>query len=291
MSRAKRTGTVAIIGAGEMGAAVGQRMRETGARVLTTLDGRSPASVQRVKRARLEIVEEDDLLAREASFILSIVPPGQALEVAERFHAPMMRATEKPTFIECNAVSPATVCRIADMLAPAGCNFVDAGIVGGPPISGRLDRGPRFYVSGPDAHLTAALISYGLDFVIIDGPVGAASALKMSYAGLTKGLIAIGAAMIGGASRAGLAAALCTELERSQPELLAILRTRMTTMFPKAYRWIAEMQQIGEFLGGPGNGSAIYEGAARLYEQISTEWEKDGGEGTGFIAAKTFLGG
>jgi len=32
----------------------------------------------------------------------------------------MVRAAEKPIFVECNAVSPATVCRIADRLAPTG---------------------------------------------------------------------------------------------------------------------------------------------------------------------------
>jgi len=50
--------TVGIIGAGEMGAAVGQRLRERGARVITTLHGRSPASVERVGRAGLETAEE-----------------------------------------------------------------------------------------------------------------------------------------------------------------------------------------------------------------------------------------
>jgi hypothetical protein len=71
----------------------------------------------------------------------------------------------------------------------------------------------------------------------------------MSYAGLTKGLIAIGAAMVAGARRAGLSVALRAELERSQPELLRMLRTLVPAMFPKAYRWVAEMEQIGEFLG------------------------------------------
>ena len=46
---------------------------------------------------------------------------------------------------------------------------------------------------------------YGLDWRIIDGPVGAASGLKMSYAGITKGTTAIAAAMLLGAARFGAA--------------------------------------------------------------------------------------
>lgn len=108
------------------------------------------------------------------------------------------------------------------------------------------------------------LSNYGLDIRVVNDQIGAASALKMSYAGLTKGLIAVGAAMVGGASRAGLASELRAELERSQPELLAMLRMRMPAMFSKAYRWVAEMEQIGEFLGDAANGTEIFTGAARL---------------------------
>ena len=41
----------------------------------------------------------------------------------------------------------------------------------------------------------------------MDGPIGAASAIKMSFGGITKGLIAIGSAMVLAAHRAGVAEA------------------------------------------------------------------------------------
>lgn len=281
-----RANTVAIIGAGEMGAAVGQRMLSKGARVLTTLRGRSAASNDRVRRAGIEAVEDDQAIARDAAFILSIVPPGEAVAVAERFRPAIARTAEKPIFVDCNAVAPNTMRRIGAALETAGCRLIDAAIIGGPPRSDRPDSGPRFYASGPDAHLMpAALGKFGLDIHVVKGPIGTASALKMSYAGLTKGLIAIGAAMIGGAQRAGLSGALRAELERSQPDLLRMLRARIPAMFPKAYRWVAEMEQIGEFLGSAANGSAIYEGAARLYEQTAAEWAASGEQCASFAAA------
>src|SRR3984893_14542022 len=76
--------TVAIVGAGEMGAAVGRRLRESGARVRTSLAGRSAESVARVRDAGLEVVNDDESLVRDANFVLSIVPPGVAVDVAER---------------------------------------------------------------------------------------------------------------------------------------------------------------------------------------------------------------
>ncbi|HYB91672.1 MAG TPA: DUF1932 domain-containing protein [Candidatus Binataceae bacterium] len=269
--------TIAIIGAGEMGAAVGRRMREAGARVLTSLKGRSAASAERTRLAGLEVIDDDEALVGEAGFVLSIVPPGVAYAVAERLRAPLTSARSKPIFVECNAISPATVRRIADLLAGTGCRFVDAGIIGGPPPAGRTDGGPRIYASGPDAPSALRLREFGLDIRLVDGPVGAASGLKMSYAGLTKGLTALGAAMIAAASRNGLAMALREELERSQPGLLASLGYGIPSMFPKAYRWVAEMEQIADFLGGENRGSMIYQGVARLYADIAAQSERGGG--------------
>ena len=260
--------TVAIVGAGEMGAAVGRRLREAGARVVTTLAGRSAASIARVRDAGLDVAIDDDSLARGASFILSIVPPGVAIEVAERLRGPLGRADGPPVYVECNAISPATCRRIRDLLD--GTTFIDAGIIGGPPVAGTQDpaKGPRFYASGRDAHLLTRLAAFGLDIALLDGPVGAASGLKLSYAGLTKGFTALCATMLAAAEREGLADALRAELARSQPNFLAWMNRAVPAMHPKAYRWVAEMRQIAEFVGAPEEGATIYEGAALLYQQI-----------------------
>lgn len=280
MSGSHRANTIAIVGAGEMGAAVGQRIRESGARAITTLKGRSASSVERVRDAKLEVIDDDELLVAESAFILSIVPPGEAMVVAERFREPLVRAAVKPIFVDCNAVSPATVRRIADSLASTRCGFIDAGIIGGPPRRESAGKGPRFYASGEEAHELTRLRDFGLDIAIVEGGIGAASALKMSYAGLTKGLIAVGAAMVGAASRAGLASALHDELARSQPQLLAMLTAMIPRMYSKAYRWVYEMEQIAEFVGGDTTGGTIYMGAARIYEQLAADFEqkRDGAE-------------
>ncbi len=260
--------TVAIVGAGEMGAAIGRRLRECGARVLTSLAGRGAESAARVRDGGLEVVNDDDSLVRDANFVLSIVPPGVAVEVAERLRGPLARAQAQPVFVECNAISPATCRRIRGLLD--AITFIDAGIIGGPPVAGTRDpaTGPRLYASGSDAHLLKRLANFGLDISILDGPIGDASGLKLSYAGLTKGFTALCATMLGAAERDGLADALRAELARSQPSFLARMDRAVPAMRPKAYRWVAEMRQIAEFVGSPEDGATIYEGAALLYQQV-----------------------
>ena len=120
-----------------------------------------------------------------ADFVLSILPPGDALALAQRF-APVLAATNaKPVYVDCNAINPATVVKVAGAIAPTGCAFVDAGIIGPPPKGD--DAGPRLYASGTEAARFASLRQYGLDLRVLEGPLSAASALKMSYAGINKG--------------------------------------------------------------------------------------------------------
>jgi 3-hydroxyisobutyrate dehydrogenase-like beta-hydroxyacid dehydrogenase len=266
---------IAVIGAGEMGAGVARRLRECGARVMTSLAGRSTPSVERMTRAGIEVIDDDARLSNEAHFVLSIVPPAVAIDVARRYSEVLRRSKSKPFFVDCNAIAPSTARRIGEVLE--GVRFIDAGIIGGPPVVGTQDpsKGPRFYASGEFANEMLRLSDYGLDIAVVDGPVGAASALKLAYAGMTKGFAAIATAMVHAATRAGLGDALRAELARTQPNFLARLQRAIPDMFPKAYRWAPEMDQIGEFIGDDREGAAIYRGMARLYEWIAAELERD----------------
>lgn len=256
-----------VIAAGAMGSAVARRMHERGATVRTSLAGRSAASARRAEECGMVAVDSDRELVEGIDIVLSIVPPGEAVALAERLVPVLAGAARKPLYIDCNAINPTTVARIAAVLAPSGAPFVDGGIIGPPPK--REGAGPRFYLSGPAATRAAMLRDYGVDIRPLDGPLGAASALKMSYAGITKGLTALGTAMMLGAAANGSAAALIAELAESQPNLLAYLRRGMPDMYPKAYRWVAEMREIAGFLADDSGASQIYEGMAELYQNIA----------------------
>lgn len=264
---------VAIVAAGEMGSGVGRKLVEHGVTVLTSLEGRSAASAERAKRAGLAVASDDDALV-SCDVFLSIVPPKDAIGLAERFRPALRRAAHKPLYVDCNAVAPDTAKQIAGVVTSAGARFADAGIIG-PPPSDNQRAATTFYVSGDAAADVATLSAFGLTIRVLDAPVGAASALKMSYAGLTKGFTALGAAMILGATQAGVAEALKDELSESQPHFLSFLNRSVPGMFPKAYRWIAEMEEIAAFAGDVPGGQAIYQGAADLYRRIAEGVEGD----------------
>jgi len=263
------TPVVAVIAPGMMGAAVGKRLVDNGLKVLTSLKGRSAETADRARDAGMVAASDEEIAATD--YILSILPPGDAVSLAERFVPALKASNAKPIYVDCNAINPVTVERVAAAIAPTDCPFVDAGIIGSPPKPG--DAGPRFYASGPSAARFATLRQYGLDIRVLDGALSAASALKMSYAGITKGTQAIGAAMMLAASRAGSADALFAELSASQKEMFAWFKRGLALMPPKAYRWIAEMHEIAGFVGQDPAAHELYEGAAHFYERIAEDFE------------------
>jgi putative dehydrogenase len=274
--------TVSIVAPGAMGAGVAQRLTENGVAVLTSLAGRSAASERRARAAGMRAVADAQLT--EADLLLSIVPPGEALALARRLAPVLTAANKKPVYVECNAVSPQTVRRIAEVVAATEAPFVGAGIIGPPPKPGSTNT--KFYACGPDAGHFAKLNDYGLIVRRLDGEITAAAALKMSYAGITKGFTALGAAMLLASTRAGAAAALKAELAESQPALTGWLARQMPTMYAKAYRWVAELDEIAAFVGADHAEHAMLSAAARLYERIAADAageKKETGELDAFV--------
>jgi hypothetical protein len=109
----------------------------------------------------------------------------------------------------------------------------------------------------------------------------------MSYAGITKGFTALGATMMLAAARGGSAAALKAELSESRPDLMDYLSSQVPAMYSKAYRWVAELDEIASFIGDDHPEHDMLEAAARLYERIAKDHEGEKKE-TG--ALDDFLG-
>jgi L-threonate 2-dehydrogenase len=261
------TPTVAIVASGAMGTAIARLLVVNGARVITSFEGRSAASIARAQSAGMTDVPFARLA--EGDFVLSIVPPIAALQFAEGMREALSNADPKPVFVDCNAVSPATVQEVAGIVAATGTPFVDASIIGIAPQPG--DPSPHIYASGEHAATLHRLADHGLDIRVLEGAIGAASALKMAFAGISKGTLAVATAMILAATRAGAAVALHRELAESESVLLQTLARRIPGMLPKAYRWVAEMQEIAEFAGDDRSAADIFDSFSSLYERIASD--------------------
>jgi 3-hydroxyisobutyrate dehydrogenase-like beta-hydroxyacid dehydrogenase len=266
------TYTIAIMGAGAMGSAVGQRLVENGARVVTYLQDRSPATVTRADAAGMESVALSEFA--NADLILSIVPPSNATAVASLLADILAQAGGKPPFVDCNAINPKTMGEVAAILSGTGCEVIDGAIIGSPPSAD--GTGPVFYISGDPNQRTEILTTCKLKVRKIEGGIGGASALKMVYAGINKGMTGLGAAVLLAAANSSTAEGLRTVMAGSMPEIQTRLRRSIPDMYPKAHRWIGEMMEIAEFLGHENPASLVFQGMAGIFAQFADDRNGEG---------------
>lgn len=255
--------TAAILSPGDMGHAIGEVLRRGGLRVVTCLEGRSERTRGLAADAGIEDLPDFDALVREADIVLSVVVPASASSLADQLAAALERTGAHPLVADCNAIAPSRALSIGRVLTEAGARFVDAGIIGPPPVWGATAT--RLYASGVHAPELALLADNGLDVRVMGSEIGLASGLKMCYAALTKGLAALATEQQVAAASLGLSDPLNRELAMSQPGLLAWLQGMVPTMPPKAHRWVREMEEIAATFGATGLPPGMMLGAAELY--------------------------
>lgn len=229
---------IAILHPGEMGAAVGQALREVGHTVCWLPAGRGSATHRRAEEAGLVASASLD----GCDVVLSICPPAAALDVAQSVAYPASGFTG--LYVDANAVSPRTAQRVMAAVTAGGATYVDAGIIGPPPVRATTTR---LYASGPDAAQVIDLFTGSrIDARPLDGSAFAASSLKMTYAAWTKISSALLLSARAAAVRLGVEPALAEEWALSQPDLAHRWTDAAAAATSKGWRWEAEMHQIAE---------------------------------------------
>lgn len=258
--------TIAILMPGDMGHAVGRVLREHGHDAITCLAGRGPHSHALAESAGLRKVETLRETVAQADMILSILPPAAALEQAQNVAAAMGKTGKHPVYVDCNAISPETAKAVGAVITATGAQFIDAGIIGLAPGKG---AGPRFYVSGPDIAPMLSLDGKGFQVLVAGNNIGEASALKMVYAGLTKGTWTLHTAVMLAAKQLGVADALIAEFEHSQQGALAAIRGRVPFLPADSARWVGEMEEIASTFEEAGVTSGFHDGAADIFRLLA----------------------
>lgn len=238
--------TVGILHPGSMGAAVASQLGHTGARVLWVPTRRSQATVTRAETAGLEASTSLGTLLELSDVVIALCPPAASEELA---HEVAEHGIAGKIYVEANAISPARVRRIAEMLPESV--FVDASVVGSPPVGGKR---PRLYVSGPSLALDQlARLFAPTDVQVhpLSEDVGQASALKLAYTSYQKASRVLAAVAYGVAEANGVTDELIDIASQRSGSYLAepdyIPKTAA-----RAWRWGPEMEEAAELLADAG---------------------------------------
>ena len=258
---------IGLMSPGDMGHKVGGAIRAKGYRVVTSTAGRSALTKTRAQREGLDDVGSLAAIVEVSDIILSIMPPERAEDFAREVAAEAKRQKKSPIFVDCNAISPVTMKRIDGIILGAGAKCMDAGIIGSPPSDKAT---PRVYASGP--HMDAIRFIDGANMRLIDmGPeIGRASAIKMCYAGLTKGSNALRAAVLVSGEMLGIGTELKEVLSTTQKQQWEAMNSAVPFLSCDAGRWSGEMEQIAETFASAGVTDKIHKGAADIFRFLDS---------------------
>jgi 3-hydroxyisobutyrate dehydrogenase-like beta-hydroxyacid dehydrogenase len=258
--------SIGITSPGDMGQGIAMCIKALGFNTCMASDGRSPRTRALGEKAGLTDCGSLDKLVQTCDMVLSVLDPGAAVTNAKAIAAACKATNRKIVFVECNAIAPQTMHEITAILEAVGCTVVDAGIIGPPP---RGTAKQRFYVSGPNASLMNRISCPNINVRVAGEKIGDASAVKMCYAALTKGSIALGTELLIAARKLGVDQALEAEFKSSQAELHQSVLSRAAGMPFKAYRWVPEMNEIAKTFDGVGLTPKMFQGVSDLYAQIA----------------------
>jgi 3-hydroxyisobutyrate dehydrogenase-like beta-hydroxyacid dehydrogenase len=252
---------VGLLHPGEMGAAVGRCLTQTGYTVLWASEGRSADTAARAQQAGLTDAGTVRELAGQADIIISVCPPHAALDVAWAVHG------FSGLYLDANAISPDTAREVAKLIAGNGGRYVDGGIIGGPPVP--PGGGTRLYLSGENAdQILEMFAGTPLEPRIAAGSAVAASAVKMAYAAWTKGSAALLLTARALAEAEDVQDSLLEEWARSQPKLADQSVRSAWSAAAKGWRWVGEMEEIAQSMAAAGLPDGFHQAAAEVYRRV-----------------------
>lgn len=257
---------VGVVSPGTMGSAVAYALARGGARVITTVAGRSERTVRLAERAGVECLRDLAAVVEAAEVVLSIVPPEAAQDVAGDVLRACRDQDVQPLLVDLNAIAPATALRVETAAAATGHTVVDGSISGPPPWRPGTTR---IYLSGERAAEVAELPFDGVDRVVVGERVGAASAVKMSTASVYKGSAALLLQALLAAHANGVLEHVLADLSTAAPELVANVERRLASAAAKSGRYVAEMREIAATQAAAGLTPALFEAMAKIYATVA----------------------
>jgi 3-hydroxyisobutyrate dehydrogenase-like beta-hydroxyacid dehydrogenase len=256
---------VLLLHPGAMGSSLGAVLITNGHEVRWVAADRSDSTHQRAKADGFAAMDDIATGVMGAEVVLSVCPPEFAGDVAHQ----VADAGFTGLFVDANAVSPDSARGAASTIAGAGATMVDGGIIG-PPVRGGARN--LLYLSG-DANdvATVARLFDGtpVETVVLDAPIGGASATKMAFAGWTKGSSALLLAVRAMATAEGVTEGLDHAWQTMLPHLSEQLRRAAVGSAPKAWRFEAEMREIAATLDSVGLPAGFHEAAADVYARLA----------------------
>jgi 3-hydroxyisobutyrate dehydrogenase-like beta-hydroxyacid dehydrogenase len=263
---------IAFIGLGEAGSAFVRGWSEARAQTTRAYDIKSevPATAPEISARCADLGIRNCATVEEAVtgayLVFCTVTADQAVIAAQGAAAHLGQGT---VWLDLNSVAPSSKRISAEVIEAAGCRYVDVAVMA--PVHPKLNLVPCL-LSGPHAEEMAPVLeALPMSARVIEGPVGAASSIKMIRSVMVKGLEALTAECVLAAFAAGVEEEVLGSLMKSHPG----------TDWPKAAaynfersishgeRRAAEMEEVAKTLTDLGLFADVTEGTIRWQRRLA----------------------
>ena len=261
---------IAFIGFGEVGQLFTRQLANRPDLSLAAWDVQfdGPDSAALKARAAEGVTTARDVgdACRGAAVVISAVTADSAVEAA-RQAAPHLRPGQ--LYVDLNSVSPTTKTRIAEALAPSGCDFVEFAVMA--PVAQPGIAVP-ILAGGPRAGEIAGLMNpLGMAITAVSDEIGVASATKLCRSIVIKGMEAlmVDLGLIG--ARTGVLEAVLASLTASYPGMdwARVLEVMPGRVRQHGVRRAAEMREVARMLEENGFDGGLAEAIARRHETFA----------------------
>ena len=249
--------TVGILYPGDMGHNVARVLLEDGFSVVTTLVGRSERTRRLCQSTAVTVLDSLPRVVEQAEIVLSIVPPAVAKTVAAEFVAAARQTAKRPLYVDANAISPMTTQEVGEIITKAELPYLDACIIGpARDVRGRC----TFYVSGAEGKRFEEQIGQSIRTQVLGDQIGQASAFKIAFSGLNKGLAALLFELTTAGEEFGFLEELLHTYSSVLPGIMQTLEWLVPTYPMHSARRADEMAELADMLEHSGFSSVMARG-------------------------------
>jgi 3-hydroxyisobutyrate dehydrogenase-like beta-hydroxyacid dehydrogenase len=241
--------SIAFIGFGEAGQAIGAGLREEGVERMSAWDILFPQRAgERLRQAAaasgVHCANSAADAVREADIVISAVTAASSLQAAQSVKAQL---AGRPFLLDINSVSPGRKQQTAKLLGDTA-RYVDVAVLA--PIYPARHKTPMLLAGAAAAAVAPTLDALGMRTSIAGAEIGAAAAIKMVRSVMIKGIEALTLECFLAAARAGVIDEVASSMKNNYPGLdwSKIVPYNLERMASHGERRAAEMEEVADTL-------------------------------------------
>lgn len=258
--------TIGLLFPGDMGLAIAEVLLKNNFRVITTSKGRSQKTIDNIKNTDIEDLTSLQQVVDESDVILSINSPNKSVEIAEKINNCISNSFKNKIFIDLNSNTPESVTKIDQIFSLNNTTFINGAVLG---ASKDMDKDSVIVLSGKSRKQIIDLFEGIFKTKDAGENIESASAYKLLFSLVNKGINAVFFEVMAAASRYGIVDELNTSLQIYLPGTFEDLKKTTPTYIDNIERRMHEMQGLSEMQQNQGLPNNISSAAAKTFGLIT----------------------